>query len=250
MLINIPIKDHINELKQRIIYIILVFCINIILCFNYIDELIYLISRPIDTIHINNFIYTSITEMFSTYINVVLYISIYFILFSIIINILLFLIQGLYKYEIKLIINNLIIAICLVIINNLVFYIFIMPIIYSYFIKLEQTKQTMLYSLLLLAKINEYVNNYLFIIFIISICSLFPLLILMILKLNIINIKNLNNKRNYIYIYIILIISLITPPDIISMILISIFVIIIYEFIILIYYFKDIEKYFKKIKPN
>jgi sec-independent protein translocase protein TatC len=247
--IHIPIKDHINELKYRLLYVIITFIINFILCYYYSEELIYIISRPIDIIYNNNFIYTTITEVFNTYIIIAINISIYITIISLIITIFLFLYSGLYAYEIKNIINYISLSIFLITFSNYIAYKYIIPLTYTYFINLEKTKQTMLYSVLLLAKINEYSVNYLLLLLLITLCSLLPILLLILLKIKIININYLNNKRNYIYIYIILIISMITPPDILSISLLSITMVIIYELIIMIIYLKDIYIFFKR-QPN
>jgi sec-independent protein translocase protein TatC len=247
---TIPIKNHLIELKHRIIYIIISIVFNIVICYYYSKQIIYIISKPIEKIYNNFFIYTSITEVFNTYLLISIYISLYISIITILYHLIMFLYSGLYKNELKKLFLYTIIIILLLIISNYITNTYIIPITYKYFINFEILNEEKIFNIKLMARIYEYCLNYLVISLVINILTLLPVILLLMIRLNIISNAFLNNKRNYIYILLLLIASIITPPEIISLLITYLLLIIIYEISIYLLFIIDIYIYFIYLKKN
>jgi sec-independent protein translocase protein TatC len=240
-----------KEIYLRHIYTLTTFIITFITCYENAYELIYLIVKPlqsfleqtqnIKTIH---FIFTDITEAFQTHLKISLVFSIFFTIIYYLIQVINFLTPALYNkhyrqlkfwFKFWFIIFN-----CLI----LILYQIILPILWNFFLSFETNSKYQIFTIALHAKILDYINLSLTIIYNFN----FLLIILLILNINIyyykqIKIKHLVQFRKYIYILILCISALISPPDIFSQILFSIPIILGYESTILCFFIqKEIKK--------
>lgn len=241
---TIPIIDHLYEIKIRIYYIFLSIIFTVIISYIYSEELIYIMSKSLNNIYSNKFIYTSITEVFNIEILLSIYISSYLSIISIIYNIFMFLYPGLYEHERNYISFYSIFFIFLIFLSNYLAYKYIIPITYKYLITYEVINENKLFHLKLTAKINEFCINYIIILGIMTIISILPLIFLLLYQFKIIDKDFMNSNRDIIYILLLVITSIITPPDIINFIIISLIIIFIYEISIYLLFLFDIYKYF------
>lgn len=210
-------------------YIILSITLTTILTYYYNYELLYLISKPLiyNNININNskfnFIFTDLFEAFQTY----LFLS---VTFSILINIPFtiwniwkFLLKGLYSFENKIFIKSLIWIITFILVMNIIFYKIILPLILSFLIQFESIIDYNPFDLQLQLKLKEYFKIFIKFLFLYNLVLITPF-ILLFYK----NIKWIYYKK-YIYLISMIIISIITPPDIFSLILLLLPIIITLE---------------------
>nr|NP_066348.1 SecY-independent transporter protein [Malawimonas jakobiformis]AAG13715.1 SecY-independent transporter protein [Malawimonas jakobiformis] len=250
MNIKLPIIDYINEFKIRFIYIIILILFLITISYDYFEELLYIMSKPVDKIYNNQFIYTSITEVLNIKILLSIYIAIYIGIISLIYNIIIFLYSGLYKFEIKKIKFYFIIGLIVIFLSNYVTLDHIIPFIYKYLLTSSITNKNKLFNLTLIAKINEFCINYIVVLTIVTIFFLLPFSFIFIYKIKIINNEFINKNRDFIYILLILIISFVTPPDFMSFLILFFFFIVFYEFFIYFFFLFNIYKYFIFFKKN
>lgn len=196
---------HITEIKYRFCYCLLnIFIIFIIIWDNKIQILC--------TISDFDLIYTSLPEAFQQYIYFSLIISLIFNIPILLYNYILFNISGWYLYEFKIIIYNIFKYSILFILFYNICYFKLFEYIINFFIEFES------YNLRLNLKITDFIS------FINSYSILF--IILFILSFIKINIKG---KRKYIYITLLIFMALITPPDVLSLIMCTIPIIILFE---------------------
>jgi len=190
----------------------------------------------------HRFIFTSLIEIFFTYIKfsaiIAFLISLPFIFFQI----WLFLIPGLYKYERKSLNIFIIFIILIFLISVSIIYFLILPNIWKFFLLFEQNNT--LFPLHFEAKINDYLFIMLSIVFNIVLCFQVPSILLLLTYFKIFDIKFLINKKKLFYLILLIIGTIISSPDIISQLFIISFLWVLYEFSILIlYFFKFIKKY-------
>lgn len=240
----LPIIDYINEFKYRLIYILSSIIFVFIICYTHCEELLYIMSKSLDQIYNNKFIYTSITEVLNTKVSLSIYISIYIGLFIIIYNLFLFLYPGLYSLEIKRLFLYTIVTILILIINIYLVYKKIIPFIYEYLLKNEIVYENKLFHLKLTAKISEFCINYMIIITIMTFISFLPLLSIIIYKMKIVNSNLISQNRDFIYIIILLIVSFVTPSELYLFILTLLLMVMFYEFFIYFFFLFHLYKYF------
>lgn len=214
---------HIKELKLRSYYILLTYLLTSIVVYQYHESLLLILIKPLISLQLlDHFIYTSIAEAFISYVKLTLFISILIIIPIILIHLWLFLIPGLYTNErsqitLKLVSLSIIFFIILERTIN-----YLLPHIYEFFVNYGND------LIVLEAKINDYIlltTN-----FILTTIGIL-LLIIIIYHLNI-KPSFLISIRKYIVLINLIIAGLISPPDVINQLLISIPLIISYELLI------------------
>nr|AEP41175.1 SecY [Phytophthora lacustris] len=232
---------HLFELKYNFFIILITFFYLLIISYYFSDQLIYLfVNNLLNKDMLKYFIFTNITEIFITNIFISLFISTFI---SIQLSILLFwffISKGLYKFENFIFIKfySLFIFFNLFIINLI--FTNIIPHIWNFLLNLNFSNLYIL-TIYFEPKINTYFNfifssfSYIFIIFI-----YFFFLFFLIFN-NILKIKIVIYLRKFFYLKIIILSSLITPPDILNFFLIYCVFIVIFE--IFIYSSLYINKY-------
>lgn len=237
-------KKILHEIYLRHLYTLLTFIITFITCYENAYELIYLIVKPLQgflesskNIKIITFIFTDITEAFQTHLKISLICSLFFTIIYYILQILYFLTPALYKKDYIIFKFWLKSWLYLFLSLILILYQIILPILWNFFLSFEANSEYQIFTITLQAKILDYINLSLNIIYNFS----FILLLFVLLNINIyyyqqIKIKHLIKFRKYIYIIILCISALISPPDVLSQILFSIPIIFGYEITIFCFY--------------
>ena len=164
----------------------------------YKESIIFSIS------HINIF-YTSLLEAFSSYINFTLLIS-FIITFPLIIyHFIIFSINGLYKYQVD---KLLFIIVKYIVFLTIIYYLLFWQLIYYIFNFFFSYQNDNLELNLKIIDLFKFYNGYIWFFFLISILTVLPI--------------SLKNNRILIYFFLFIFISLFTPPDLITSILIFI----------------------------
>lgn len=228
---------HLNEFKYRLMYIFLTWCFLIPIFYFFGDQLLFLLIRPkLDLLNNKDqlyFIFTNITEAFQTYLELALYFSTLICLPIILYHILFFMIPGLYKYEKEFLEKSLKIGLVIYIICQLCVYFIILPISWKFFSGFEILSTESLFNLYFETKLNEYLS------FVIKLLLIFTALFqfctgcIIYFHLNNTSYKILVQKRPYAYLICFIIATMVTPPDLISQLIIGFPLIILYEVYIL-----------------
>jgi sec-independent protein translocase protein TatC len=196
---------HWIELKYRLYYILTNFIITFIIIWNYKLEILFNIIEL-------NLIYTSLTEAFNSYIYFCIIISIIINIPLLIYHYILFMIPGLYEFEFNNLMYNLIKYFILFIIFYYTCFNWLFKYIILFFIQFESNYLT------LNLKITDFIYFY----------NSFILSFILLFSIPFINI-NINGKRRFIYMSILILIALITPPDVLSLLISIIPIILIIE---------------------
>lgn len=223
---------HLSELKLRLTYTIFTYFLTLLISYFHCEELlIYLSSSLISLNIINYFIYTGITEAFTSYLILTIFSSFVICIPNLLLQIWLYIIPGLYNYERRSLKYKLILIVFMILIGIERSIHLLIPFTYLFFINFNQNIVT------LIPKLNEYVNFVLNSIITLTLVLSIPMIIY------ITNIKSsvLIFLRKYMIILILIVGGIITPPNIISQLLICIPFIIIYEFLIYIKLYKEMR---------
>ena len=129
--------------------------------------------------------------------------------------------------------------------STLITYFFIIPLIWHFFISNDTSNTISLMNIHFEGKLNEYVFILLRVFFSIFCIFMTPLLLFILVKLNIISLNILINQRKIAFILIFFLGAILSPPDVISQILLAVPLCISYELIIFIVIYNNI--YFNKL---
>ena len=236
------IYKYFKEIKNRVILIITMYMFLAIILFIYKELVIYIVIKPCFSSLFKNslpyFISTNITELINIYILVIIKISNIFCVIHTFFHLIKFLKPALY-YKEKLILNNicvmLFISTC---IFNLLFYTYLIPnfvnILFSFYE--VDCKNKVGIPIFLEYKLIDYVEIY-FEVYNISLLGIIIFTGFIVTTIN--KIKNENFKilkiRRISHLGLLIISTLITPPDVISQLTLGLLLVIVYEAILVIY---------------
>lgn len=235
---NISAINHINELKLRTFYTLL--SVNLTFCVAYIYslELFYFLAKPLINLNITDFeyslIYTDISEAFFTYLNISIYISLFLGTLLLIHHFTYFITPGLFNTEAKFLVkikNSFYIA-CLI--SIIITYVFVIPFIWHFFISNDTSNNLIAINIHFEGKLNEYVFILVRVFFTIICLFLTPLLLFTATKLNLVSMNSLIKQRKFAFILLFILGALISPPDVVSQVLLALPLCISYELVIFI----------------
>jgi sec-independent protein translocase protein TatC len=212
---------YIIEIKYRTVCILIVFFTFIPILFIYKFYIIHFFLW-INPNSLNYFILTSITELFNVFFDISFFIIKYILYYFVYYHIVSFLALGLYEKEYKSLKKIFMMSLFLWALSTSMFLSIFLPLTFDFFFDFQK-KSTETLNLFFEPKIEEYFS------LILSIYSQsyigFQLLLVFAIffeyaKTNLNLIKNL---KKFIYIFILLVATIITPPDMLNQILFFIF---------------------------
>jgi len=223
---------YIKEIKNRLFLLSLTWVSTLICSYYYKENILFLCIKP-SLFYFKDssfyFIFTNLTEVFYTYLNLMYFIANNLTCILLIYHILIFLHLGLTLKEYK--------KFKFIILSSFfswVFYIlyinsYVFKLCLEFFINFQNSNDNSL-SFFFEAKFNEYFN---FFLLFYKMCLFFYLVIVCILLIfEIYNKKTLKKTRKIFHFFIFLIATLLTPPDIISQLCFSIIFIFIFEILL------------------
>ncbi len=207
---------HFLELKKRIIYCFFFVIIVFLSLFYHSDVLYDIFSHPIvKYLNGNNLIATKITSIFFVPLKLSFIISIVISLPYIMIHFWIFISPGLYSSEKKTLFPFLIFSSILFYIGLLFAFYIVLPIAISFFISNTPS------NVIVMADISSYIDFMFTIMLSCGIGFQTPIIINFIIKVNLFSKKELSDRRPYIIVMAFIIGMLLTPPDVISQIMLA-----------------------------
>jgi sec-independent protein translocase protein TatC len=212
------------ELQNRLIYLFTNWVFLCLVSCYYKESLLYFVTKPclfkiLDVVPY--FIYTNVTEILVIYLQLIIYLSAYLSFPYFILHAWNFFSPGLNKVEhfhTRLI---LILSTAMWGISTHLSYAFLIPLTWDYFSKFETNSETNLLGLYLELKLNEYIC-FLSEIYISSFIIFQSfILILMFMKKSNKNLALIIKTRKFLYLLILIIASILTPPDVTSQVFVA-----------------------------
>lgn len=170
----------------------------------------------------NIFIYTSIFESFTTDLMLSIYTALFLSLPIIYVLIYRFISKSLYKKEKRVVLPLFIISFSLVIIAIIINYKILFPRIINFFLQITTIAKPML-------KISDYVITFFSLTTILCLILQFPIILVVLKKFGFINNNILVKNRKIAIVVMFIISAIITPPDILSQIIVACLLMVIYE---------------------
>ncbi len=211
-------NTHFYELRERIIYCIF-FMINIFIVLFYYSDIVYdLFSIPIKTQmpKESDIIATQITSTFLIPFKLAVNLSLIISAPYIILNVWSFVSPGLYHHEKISILPFIFFSFFLFFLGLFFAFYIICPLALNFFITCSPSNVVIMFS------ITNYMNFMFTIMLACSFSFQIPIIIYFLIKLNFISKTNLIKRRSYIFVFSFVLGMILTPPDVISQILLAI----------------------------
>ena len=231
-----PLLDHLIELRKRLIYSLAAVVVFFLICFFFAKPIYDLLLIPYkwaagdsSTVKL---IFTAPQELFFTYMNVALFGAL-FLAFPIIAGqIYAFVAPGLYKRERRAFVPYLIATPVFFIMGALLVYFAVTPMALHFFLGMQQNTPGDV-QIEMQTRVSEYLGFIMTLIIAFGICFQLPVVLTLLARIEIVNTKMLGKGRKYAIVGILAVAALLTPPDPISQIGLSLPMYALYEISIL-----------------
>lgn len=214
------------EIYNRLLILLLTWGLNFFVLFYYKEQIVYILGQHQETTF-PYFISTSLTEVFFVYLKLSSFLAFYFAYPIIVIQLALFIIPGLYKYEYLVIRNFLLLSIMLYIGTTIFTYKVFLPYCWKFFSSFQLKAEESLISLHLEARIADYLSFFFEAYFLLNaILHIFLIFLFLLYK---ITLNSILKYRKLFYLLFFLFATLMTPPDVISQIVVGLFFLVFFE---------------------
>jgi sec-independent protein translocase protein TatC len=237
-------SKYLLEIKNRLILLLLTWLSTISICYLYKETILFIIMQPKTFTNVNEhlaffyFIFTDVTEILSTYLKLILFLSSQIFFIYLIYHFFLFLSPALYLFEYLNIKYTLQIISFVFSFSSIFITYYIIPLTWNFFLSFQNSTTICSFNLFFEAKLNEYVCFYIkFYYLCVFYCQFFVFLLLS-LKYTNTNKKFIKKYRKLYHYCFIVFSTLISPPEVLSQICISLIFIFIFEFLLLFFFFK------------
>lgn len=232
-----PLITHLMELRTRVMRAGIVWIAATCICYLFAADIYQFFVRPLwhafseDSSH--RLIATSLPETFVTYLKLALYGG-FFVAFPYIASeIYLFVAPGLFKHEKRVIAPYLVLAPVLFFLGAAMAYYYVMPKAFEFFLSFEVPRGTGSMPLMVEAKVSEYLGLVMHIVLAFGIAFQLPILLTLLIRFGLMSTATLAKGRRYAVVILLSIAAVITPPDILSQVLLFIPLYALYEVSIL-----------------
>jgi sec-independent protein translocase protein TatC len=227
-----PLSIHLSELRRRLVNYFLFLTIAVAISYNYADSIYSYLTIPLEgsfNAEGRAMIFTSLTEGFFTYLKLALFAGFFISFPALAWNAYFFIAPGLYKKEKKKILPYLLLAPILFLLGALLAYKFVIPAAWNFFVGFENITPSSGMPIILQAKISEYLSLVTSMIIGFGIAFQLPIIMTLLTQLGLVNIAWLKGKRRHAIVLIFIVAAVLTPPDIMSQIMLAIPLLILFE---------------------
>jgi len=228
---ELTLVEHLSELRKRLIISFLGIVVGSIISYSFVDRIVDFLVKPADKLE---FIYLSPPELFMAYIKIAVISGILISSPITLMQIWLFVKPGLKPNERRYLRFGLWMGIIFFLIGAVFAYYTLVPINIRFFIEISKNEIAPMISF------DSYLRFVSTLLLSSGLVFELPLLIILLAQLNLITANSLIKYRKYVILIIFIIAAIITPPDVISQILLGVPMVVLYE--ISIWFAKAIEK--------
>ena len=225
-----PLLDHLIELRNRLMKCILALGISFAVCLYFADDIFGFLVRPLTSAFPageGKLIYTKLYEAFFVQLKVALFAA-FFVSFPILANQLwAFVAPGLYAKEKKAFLPFLIATPVLFTLGAAMAYFVVMPMAFHWFLGFEGEVGGLKQEAL--PAIGDYLSLVMQFILAFGVSFLLPVLLMLLNRAGIVTREQLAKARRYVIVGIFALAAVITPPDVVSQLLLATPLIVLFE---------------------
>ena len=238
---NMTIIEHLTELRNRIFVIFAVFIVFFVACFirplgsdsaNIADIVYRFLQAPLADILLERggrMIFTGLHEGFFTQVKVAFFTSLCVAFPLVLIQIWIFVAPALYRNEKTAFAPFLVATPVLFVLGAAMVYYLVIPLAWQFFVSFENIGGEGALPIEVEPRISEYLTLVMRLMFAFGLSFELPVVLLLLVRAGILDADSLASKRKYAILLAFVAAAILTPPDVISQVLLAVPVILLYE---------------------
>ena len=240
---SMSLLDHLTELRNRLGVVMVGFVVIFLACFirpfgsgsHNIADIVYLfLQAPLaERQEVTRMIFTGLHEGFFTQVKVAFFVSISITFPLMLLQIWKFVAPGLYKNERQAIYPFLLATPVLFALGAAMVYYIVIPLAWDFFLSFEAQGGAGALPIEVEPRISEYLSLVMRLMFAFGLSFELPVILLLLVRAGLMTADGLASKRKYAILFAFIAAAILTPPDVISQVLLAIPVIMLYELSIL-----------------
>lgn len=232
-----PLIDHLIELRSRLIKSLVAFVVLFFVCFAAAQQIYNVLILPyvwaVGGAEKARLIYTAPLEYLFTQIKVAAFGAAFLSFPVVATQIYKFVAPGLYKNERDAFRPYLVATPVFFLLGAAMVFLFAMPVLMKFSIGMQQAASEAQAGIELLPKVSEYLSLIMTLIFAFGISFQLPVVLTLLGQAGLIDSAMLKDKRRYAIVFVFVIAAVVTPPDVISQLMLAIPMLALYEAAIL-----------------
>ena len=234
---KMPLLDHLVELRQRLFYSIAAFVACFFIGYAIAEPIFQFLVEPLAEItqgqEGRRLIYTALHEAFFTYVKIGFFFAACLSFPIVSMQLWLFIAPGLYANEKKALIPFLLATPVLFTLGAAMVYYIVIPLVWRFFLGFETPGGNGSLPIMLEPKVDQYLSLVMRLIFAFGVAFELPVFLILLVKVGIVSVEGLRAKRKYAIVIAFVAGAILTPPDVISQVLLAVPIIALYEISIL-----------------
>ena len=223
---KMPLTSHLEELRKRMMIMLSGIFVAFIACWGFSQQIIDAVSAPVVPF-VNNLQFDTLTDPFFTHIKASLFAALFFTFPLSLSQIWLFIRPGLFKREKTVVWPFLLLSYPLFIGGALFFYFLVFPFAVEFLVNFDKTLVPSL-------RVGDYLSFTIRLLFVFGLVFEMPLVSLLLTRLGIITPEYLSRSRRYAIVIIFIAAAILTPPDVITQVMLAGPLLILFEISILV----------------
>jgi len=220
-----PILTHLYELRRRLKIAGIAYLVGVMVLMNFSAPVFDFIASPLRAALPEGtpLVFLNAPDVFFTYLKIALVLSIFATAPVTFYQFWAFVAPGLYQRERRLFVGYFFASLLLLLAGGAFAFYVVFPLIFQFFIGFSTE------HIQAMPAVKEYLSLVLKLLFAFGLSFEIPIIVLVLVRLGLVDIETLASKRRYVIVWAFIMAAILTPPDIISQILLALPMLLLYE---------------------